>query len=169
MSTFEVLPFYRGVSQKYPSDRPSLLTPRHDRRPKNSSIAFHEIADRWFERRFGVRYRSQGVFITSGLLSATTYAASPAHVMRVVPLSDYRFCWSPRVSDLLFGANKFDKSSTDEIEVYLDSADYRDHGLQEAHDAGHEVMLHCERYIAIPVPLLGITVPSELPSIILPS
>ncbi len=167
MSTFETLSFYRGVSDKYPTDRPSILMPRRDRSPKHSSVAFHEIADRWFKRRFGVAYRSQGLCITSRQMSASTYAKTQAHVMRVVPLSDYRYCWSPSVSDLLFAATRMAVSSAEAIEDYLDSVQYREVGLDEAHDVGHEVMLYCERYIAIPIGLLGVLPTSSPQSVVL--
>lgn len=154
METFETLPFFRGVSSRYPTDRASIQVPRGDRRPRHSGKSFHEAADKWFEVRFGVRYRSYGVFLTSRILSATTYGATPNHVMRVIPLSSYRFCWSPKVSDLLFAANQLDKAGREEIDAYLDLAEYRESGLQEASATGHEVMLYCERYIAIPVSFL---------------
>ena len=168
MSTFEILAFYRGVSATYPTDRPLLLKPRRDRRPKNSSSIFHDVADRWFNTHFGIAYRSHGLFLTSRPMSASTYAETPAHVMRVVPVSVYRYCWSPEVSDLLFAATRLATSSAETIEAYLDSAKYMEMGLQEAHKAGHEVMLYCEQYIAIPVGLLDLTRGTNTPSIILP-
>lgn len=154
MSSFESLVFYRGVSSSYAVDRPSILEPRRDRRPKNSSIDFHTAADNWFLKRFGIAYRSQGLFLCARMLTAHAYAASPAHVMRIVPLSAYRYCWSPTISDLLFAATKLASAETSEVEKHLDSAGYREEGLADAYAAGHEVMLHCERYIAIPVRLL---------------
>jgi hypothetical protein len=168
MSTFEALSFYRGVSAKYPTDKPTLLKPRRDRRPKNSSAFFHDVADRWFESRFGIAYRSTGLFLTSRPMSASTYAGTPAHVMRIVPLSAYRYCWSPKVSDLLFAASRLGASPAEAIEAYLDSVQYCEIGLQEAHDAGHEVMLYCEQYVAIPLGLLEATLRSKAQSIILP-
>lgn len=169
MCTFESLSFYRGVSSKYLTDRPSVLTPRRDRRPRNSPDGFHEIADKWFNEHFGVAYRSQGLFLTSRVLSALTYAQSQVHVMRVIPLGAYRYCWSPKVPDLLFAATRLAGGRANEIEAYLDSAEYRETGLQEAHDTGHEIMLYCEQYIAIPIDLLGVKLASQAPSIILDS
>lgn len=89
------------------------------------------------------------------LLSASTYAGTPDHVMRIVPLSPYKFCWSPKVSDLLFAEKTLADSDEGQINSYLDSVGYCETGLQEAHDKGHEVMLFCERYAAIPVGMLG--------------
>lgn len=168
MSTFESLAFYRGVSVKYPTDRPSIITPRRDRRPKNTSKDFHDVADDWFKSRFGIAYRSCGLFVTSKLLSATTYAATPDHVIRVIPLSGYRYCWSPTVTDLLYVANKMATSSAETIESYLDSVGYREVDLEDAHTAGHEVMLYCEQYVSIPVHLLGKTNEPNISHIILP-
>lgn len=153
MDSFETLTFFRGVSARYNSQHPTIHETRRDRRPKDSSIEFHNVADEWFRSRFGVPYRSQALFLTSLKLTAQAYAATPAHVMRILPLSDYRYCWSPNAVDLLFAARKLEDAGRSEIEDHLASLGYREEGLAEAHAAGHEVMLHCDRYIAIPVHL----------------
>lgn len=167
MSTFEIIPFYRGFSRKHSIDRPSVIVPRRNRRPKNSPAHFHNIADEWFRKRFGIQYRSQGVFVTSSIVAASSYAESPDYVMRVIPIDAYAYCWSPKISDLLFAANSMKSASRDEIESYLDSALYRDSELQNAHSSGHEVMLWCERYVAIPAHLLGDNLQPDRKSIIL--
>lgn len=166
MPTFESLAFYRGMSSEYPADKISLVVPLKNRRPRNSSLAFHEAADQWFEYRFGVRYRSQAVFVTAKPEAALVYASSPSQVMRVIPLSTYKYCWSPYVSDLLFAATQYASGSPEEVGAYLDQAKYRESELNDAHESNHEVMLLCERYIAIPVGLLGVTIAP--PSIIIP-
>lgn len=155
MSSFEVLPFYRGVSVRYPIDAPSLNIPRRNREPRSSSPSFHRAADAWFEKTFGIPYRTQGLFVTPSDYVARNYAASDEHVMRIVPLSPYRFCWSPTISDLLFVAQRLAEASSHEIEEYLAAADYQEGGLQAAHTSNHEVMLHCERYVAIPIGLMN--------------
>lgn len=168
-STFESLAFYRGMSDVYPIDRPTVVIPRRDRRPRNSSSVFHQAADRWFTSCFGIPYRSQAVFLTSHLDVAMTYAASPFHVMRVVPLSAYTYCWSSKVSDLLFAATEFADAPPDVIQAFLTSAGYQDDGLEAAYASRHEVMLYCERYLAIPVGLLGVSLTAGGPSIIVPA
>lgn len=168
MSTFESLVFYRGMSEEFPTDRVSLVVPRADRRPRNSSLAFHEAADQWFDSRFGVRYRSRGVFVTARPEAALIYAASPSHVMRVIPLSTYKYSWSPSVSDLLFAATEYVDGAPDPINAYLDRASYQQSDLDAAHASGHEVMLSCDRYVAIPIGLLGVKI-AEGPSIIVPA
>jgi hypothetical protein len=165
-SSFESLSFYRGTSAKYPEKIPSVIKPRNDRRPKNSSIRFHEIADTWFEKNFGIRYRSQGVFLTSSKLTAAAYAETPSHVMRVVPISEYRFCWSPSVSDLLFGAKRLENAESNEIQSYLDSMNYREYDLKDAHEKSCEVMLYCKEYVCIPIGLLEEDMPDNKGAII---
>ena len=155
MDSFETLIFLRGVSARYDPQHPTIHKTRLNRRPKDSPIEFHNVADRWFYSRFGVLYRSQALLLTSRKLTASAYAATPAHVMRILPLSDYRYCWSPNAVDLLFAATKLKDASPSEIEDHLTSLGYREDGLAEAHATGHEVMLHCDRYIAIPVNLVS--------------
>lgn len=167
MDTFEDLVFFRGMSARYPIDRPSINTPRSDRRPKNSSESFHEAADAWFLRQFGIAYRSRALFVCSRKLTAQAYGASPDHVMRILPLTKYQYCWSPKVSDLLFAANRYAEFEPSVVDQYLDGAEYRQDGLADAHRAGHEVMLFCERFIAIPSALCESDASSNPTSIVL--
>lgn len=154
VDSFETLTFLRGVSNRYPTDAPVVITPRRDRRPRDSQLAFHVAADRWFKRRFGIAYRSEALFLTPNLLTAQNYGYSPEHVLRVLPLGTYRYCWSEKVVDLLFLAKELERAAAKEIEARLDELAYREDGLGEASLKGHEVMLHCERCIGIPISLL---------------
>lgn len=132
-------------------DRPSVWPVRFDREPRHSSLAFHQSADDWFQKRFGIRYRSQALFVTSRQLSASAYAHRHMHVVRVVPLSAYRFCWSPNISDLFLASKPYVTSSEEEIWGFLNSISYLESDLSAAYECGHEVMLHCERYVALPL------------------
>lgn len=153
MNSFETLAFFRGVSARYNPQHPTIHQSRRNRRPKDTSMEFHNVADEWFLSRFGVKYRSEAIFLTSMKLTAQAYAATHEHVMRILPLSGYRYCWSPNAVDLLFAAKKLDGASRIEIEDHLLSLGYREDGLAEAHATGNEVMLHCDKYITIPAHL----------------
>ena len=157
-------PLYRAG---YTIDRATVVVPRLDRKPRNSSPVFHELANQWFVSRFGTPYRS-GVFLTARPEAAAPYAASPAHVMRVVPLSAYSYCWSPTITDLLFAATTLE-DMPEAINAFLAGAGYREDGLDAAHASGHEVMLCCERYLAVPVGLLDLSAASEKPFLIVPT
>ncbi len=168
MSTFESLVFYRGVSESNPTDHPYLKKTRKDREPKSSSKRFHDVANQWFKQKFGVAYRSEAIFVTSRKLSASAYAASENHLVRIIPTSTYRFCWSPNVSDLLFIAQEFKDASEEDINRRLDLAEYCEGDLQGAHTSGNEVMIFCEDYVCIPVLPDSTTEHSEKPFILIP-
>jgi hypothetical protein len=153
--SFETLEFYRGVSVRFPIDRASVQVPRHDRKPKHLSSALHEAADKWFDAKFGTPFRSKGLFISSRIITASAYAASPDHVVRILPLSKYQYCWSPRISDLLFAANAVPDEDPERFTAFLADGDYRCDRLADAHVSGHEVMLLCDRYVAIPADVKG--------------
>ncbi len=159
--TFEVLPFYRGMA-KHDPNVPIVVETRKDRVPRDTDKAIHGRADAWFERRFGIKYRSQSVFITSNKFTAAGYAGhSERHVFRIIPLGSYRYCWSPKALDML----ALVASASMPIEDLLAGAGYTESSLQRAHDLGHEVMLFCEEYIAIPSHLIdGKLPPGAQPS-----
>jgi hypothetical protein len=146
---------------------------RKDRKPRNTPLPIHTRSDDWFYSRFGTRYRSQALFVTSRLSTASCYAtyetinASPAvAVVRVIPLGPYTFCWSPKVNDLVSIVT--DASAVDRVEDYLDAATYQEADLKGAFDSGNEVMLACEEYVTIPYHLLkSTTTSSPAPLIIL--
>lgn len=151
MESFELLPFYRGISGKS-LEAPYVGKTRKDRVPRNTRPEMHFAADQWFESRFGVKYRSQALFLSGRRFTASGYGESPEHVVRVIPLGAYSFCWSPRISDLL--SVTLNVQTTDGLLEELNAAGYRESGLQAAHESGNELMLFCERYIAVPLHLL---------------
>lgn len=150
-SSFETLAFYRGISSPFNIEHPSMRRVRKDRVPRNMSHELHGRADTWFYEKFGVRYRSQALFVTSSSFIATNYAATQGAVVRVIPVGPYRYCWSKKRSDLLF-FNASENKTT--IEEYLDDSNYIETDLKDAFSSGNEVMLYCEQYVAIPIGLL---------------
>lgn len=154
-----MLAFYRGTSKGEPSEAPYIGTTRKDRKPRNIANAIHLRADDWFENRFGVKYRSQALFLSSSRFTAQHYAASEKHVVRIIPLGTYKYCWSPNVRDLL---SRFkEPSAVDHVNDILGAAGYIESDLLGAHKSEHEVMLYCEKYIAIPLHLLEEATPTK--------
>lgn len=143
IESFETLPFFRGISTKIA--HPVVEFTRRDRRPRDLPLAVHEAADDWFLRRFGVRFRSQAVFVTSLHVVAAGYGPQ---TVRVLPLGRYQYCWSRATSDLL---SILKGAAAAEVPGLLDAASYLDTDLVGAHRHGHELMLYCEQYVAIPV------------------
>lgn len=149
MSSFEQFSFYRGLSDRYEIAHPTVHKTRKNRCPRDMRQDLHTAADDWFLGEFGVRYRSQSIFLISKVDIAATYSATPLHVARIVPLGGYRYCWSSQLNDLLEIC--LSNPDIDSFNSDLASAHYREDCLEEAHRLGHEVMLFCESYICIPV------------------
>jgi len=74
--------------------------------------------------------------------------------VRLIPIGEYRYCWSRNTSDLLSILKGADVA---DVENLLDSAQYVENDLGGAHSAGHEVMLSCRSCVAIPIELLGLS------------
>lgn len=148
MQTFDELPFYRGVRWATMPNSPIICTTRKNRRPRNLSNIYHRAADQWFADKFHIRYRSQALFITSALASARLYGSTPQHVVRIKPIGEYHFCWSSRRADLF--ASCFDSPSIEDFIRRLNDSNYIEGDIEEAYNSGHEVMLYCDQYAAIP-------------------
>lgn len=160
MYSFENLIFFRGASANYDRFTCSVNRVRKNRQPRDTQLHLHAAADDWFLRKFGIRFRSQALLLSSMQSTATAYAASPESVFRVLPLDGYTYCWSPNVADML---QLIDATTTPEnLCQKLETANYRIEDLKSAHDSGNEVMLVCEEYLAIPIALLGYATVSPL-------
>lgn len=153
MHSFENLPFYRGVTNDIPLDRPSLIRTRKDRKPRDTPVQLHDAANKWFKASFNVAYRSEAVFLTPSLLTAQLYAKSPDHCVRIVPIGNYSYCWSSKCSDFMYLIK--DTPSIDLLTIRLIDANYQTANLDHAHRSGNELMLSCDNYIAVPVGLLS--------------
>lgn len=148
IASFESLEFYRGVTGTVVAESPTVRKVRPNRLPRNMPPAIHQRADLWFERKFGIRYRSQALFVTSSVFVANNYAVPAGNVVRIIPTGPYKYCWSPVRKDLLFYCSVAPDVS---IEDYLEQGNYIDSDLLAAHVSGNEVMLFCENYISIPI------------------
>lgn len=152
--SFENLSFFRGVSNPLQSQEPKLYSTRKNRIPRDMPTEFHTDADIWFESTFGTKYRTQSVFVSSNLFTATQYAhnKSLANVIRVIPIGPYKYCWSEKYNDLLSYVQYSDKLT---IHEYLSLGNYTETNLDNASQTGNEVMLACDQYIGVPVNLLA--------------
>ena len=84
--------------------------------------------------------------------------------MRIVPLTGYRYCWSAKVADLLFKAKELANAEQSSIAAFLEEAQYQESDLEGAYRAGHEIMLSCDLFVAIPVSLLDSLGSNKLPT-----
>lgn len=80
----------------------SPLTPyiqkkvRTNRKPKDTPDDLHKTLDGKFQKKFGVKVRSSGLFCTGRVALAAAYG----HPFAVFPKGKYKVIWSPDVTDL---------------------------------------------------------------------
>lgn len=148
----------------------AIITPRVDRQPRNMPKKFHTLIDDWFKDKFGLKARSAGVF-AFGVKSSNTaasYAASSnkgqgGFACVIFPIGPFKYVWSPEVHDLYAdfgwaGCIIQDGENTGEIDVqkfhrYLETLDYKSTDLSAALQSKNEIMLVCDKYLALSVPI----------------
>ncbi|WP_300760231.1 hypothetical protein [Janthinobacterium sp.] len=142
---------FRGM--KNPTGAFTLSTPsgdipgyrmdvRTDRRPLDSNKLTHDAVDDYMEDKFGWRGRSAGLFVTT----ITNHASAYGDVYMILPRGDFKFIWSPKVSDLITKQ----MNVTSDIEKELRKFKYQSTDLTAALNSGHEIMISCKDYYAIP-------------------
>lgn len=70
---------------------------RQDRQPLDTPLEIHKVVDDWFQRKFGVRARSQSIFCTFNPNLATNFGK----LMLVFPIGEYKVISSNQVEDLM--------------------------------------------------------------------
>jgi hypothetical protein len=123
------------------------LGPVEDRLPRDTPEWIHRLADQWFLENFGVRYRSEALFCTGDKSVALYYG----NIYPVVPLGEFRFCWSPTIQDFYGAVSKLELEPSDTSKLYrlLESVGYTDQDLTKAIQSGSEIMLHASSYLVL--------------------
>lgn len=70
------------------------------RRPRDTSLALHELADAWFEQQFGLRFRSRALFCNGSRAEAEEYCDENHVLISIEPVGDYAICYSPKCPDM---------------------------------------------------------------------
>ena len=140
---------------------------RKNRTPRDTPIEIHDFIDNWFNKKFGIRARSNTVFCSATESSTSDYGE--AYI--IFPIGNYTTISSNKVSDLyskietiikeeFYGKNgpKFENidkiwnrilTSDEKINVYkeirklLDESDYKKNNIK---NNNVEIMLHCKEY-----------------------
>jgi len=88
---------WRGASK---SKTKSIIqvTPRTDRQAKDMAPEVQYELDNWFEKKFGWRPRSEGVFATGSKNMAYNYGDGPPYMF--FPIGKFEFLYSPSINDL---------------------------------------------------------------------
>lgn len=84
---------YRGM--RLPSDVVIVAgEPRSDRKPKDTTIFWHNLLNKFFMQRFGYPYRN-GTFVSTHLATALDYG----NPFVIFPRGEFEICWSPDIRD----------------------------------------------------------------------
>lgn len=113
------------------------------RKPKDSPLEIHELANKLFTEKFGVPFRN-GVFVTGATRNAKYYGT----VTQVIPIGEFNFCWSPMVQDF-YTVSEEARSEEDAMDETrrLISTEYQNTNLKQAILSHHEIMLYCEKVL----------------------
>ena len=154
---------YRGSKTESKEKTLHKVKTRKDRAPRDMNGNTHVLIDNYFEKKYGIRYRSASVFTTGSKENAEDYGSAYA----VFPIGEFSFIWSPNVVDLYsnlkaaqtfkkFFSNPFKASkpiviTQEVINSYLDTAKYTNDNLGVAIRKGNEIMISCDEYYIIPL------------------
>lgn len=134
-----------------------ISTTLPNRKPRDTSFEVHQIADQWFEKKFGIKYRSDHVvFVTSNESIASDYGNAGI----IIPIGDFSFCWTSQYEDIFYDklnsshiqfemdlmADKNPVTKEQVIIDILENAHYQDTNLKAAIDSQNEIMIHCQKY-----------------------
>lgn len=134
---------WRGSEKQVDSYK--KLTPRTDRKPKDMFQERHEKLDKAFDKIFGWKARSQGVFC----YGSPTYAESYGEPFLVFPIGKFKFLWSPTIKDLYVQIGEllnYKNFSYEEIVKKF----YQEKNLKEAIDKkSNEIIIGCKSYYLV--------------------
>tara|TARA_R110000824_G_scaffold349411_2_gene536296 strand:- start:1407 stop:1847 length:441 start_codon:yes stop_codon:yes gene_type:complete len=138
---------YRGVSKYYrvcTLENEYLKTPRL---PRNVSVNVHNVADKWFYNKFGIKARSECIFCTPCIEQAKEFGR-PYEVSLAEGL-EYVLVYSINVEDFIeIEFDIRDVSDDNEIILWLENKSYESVRSLEELPKGFqgEIMLYCEKY-----------------------
>ncbi len=139
---------WRGIDS---NDDMLRKTVRTDRRPADTVKETHERNDKLFNRVYGWKPRSSGLFVNGGVGIATSYGFGEPFL--VFPIGKYIFLWSNTIQDLYATSNRIesDKKLTDMIRK-----SYSDKNICRAISSQNEIMISCKSYYALKYSVIGL-------------
>jgi hypothetical protein len=148
---------FRGVILQSPLFR--KYVPRTDRRPLDTPKEIHDILDAAFQKKFGWKVRSEGVFTTPSFTLSSVYGDS----VIFFPIDGYKYVFSKTVSDVttyLVDLGILSKDHTEKLFVDTQFTEekaieivstYKDSSYKSERT---EIAFKCKEYYGIRVSLL---------------
>lgn len=156
---------YRGAN--YPVVAQIVTPPEKRLKPRDMPVKWHEYLDEEFFKKFGWHARTEGIFCTGNWSQARSYGP----VYKIIPVDGYKFLWSMRVYDLYskfvdvrgilcaenswkpinFDAMKIPTKEINKVKNTLRNivGTYQTTDLYKGLVEGKEIMLKCDKYLAI--------------------
>lgn len=122
---------------------------RKDRKPLDMEKKMSARLDDAFNEVFGIRARSQCLFVTGN--ENLTLRYGPAYI--VFPIGKIQWIWSKRIKDLFNVSykNEYGDFDEDDLEYWVKENYTKNQSLDKAIKAGHEIMIDCKSYCGIAV------------------
>lgn len=165
INAISVHPLWRGVPNFSWADQPLPIiniSVNQQREPRDMSKKTHDSLNVWFKKTSGIAFRSQSIFCTGNIQTAhkysTNFGSEPGgDEVIVLPVGDYKYCWSPLVEDLyryisdrIYRWNRTELKNREQILKLLNDSDYIfNTGLNDAISSGNEIMIHCQSAIIL--------------------
>lgn len=128
-----------------------ILTVRKDRKPLSFSEEMQKALDDYFDSRFNVRPRSNGLFCQSSVNNSDPPATYGLRSFIVFPIGEFKVIWSSKVRDLFATGADFVYAEDGEkaLHRYLDDKHYQVGRLKSAMENTNELMIVVDKVLMV--------------------
>jgi hypothetical protein len=142
--------FYKGMNKQHDFD---IIKTRKNRKPLNMPLKLHNYIDKLFKKKFGVKLRSETIFVTSDIIWSGGYGFPSI----IIPIGKFDYYWNQHIDDLyedfpFFTSNnnieknldKYKKEIIKIVDGYNKNKNFK--VMKDVFDG--EVMIDCKSYYA---------------------
>jgi len=124
----------------------------NERRPRDTPVELHSLTNNWFEKQFGLRFRSRTLFCSGNKEMAREYCDENHGLISIRPVGEFKLCYSPNCADLYRHFQRVGSHpwKQDEVWAQLESLDYQileNDSWDFAAASGCEIMIYSEQFI----------------------
>lgn len=151
-------PLYRGYGMT-PGFKSKEVEVRKDRQPRDTAPLIHKLMDDYFNDRFGMRVRSQGLFTIGDSFKSDAYG----YPYYVFPVGEFKFLWGELdgkpIQDTLLLSNMIKEKTRVSpsaeaptiVKEILDKVKWKTTGLADAIESKAEIIIMVDKVILVPV------------------
>lgn len=155
--------FYRGMKDHGNFSKKKVRT---DRIPSNMDMEETRLLDDAFQKKFGWKPRTSGLFATGSIILAQGYTGIGKAPYIIFPIGQFKFVWSEAAEDLYVDVPKlrtmakggaFGKESVIDVYDTMVKKFFQDKNLCRAQKSGNEVMIGCKTYYVLDSGYVNVT------------